>query len=99
MDDDPLESGDAIRLLEETHCFPCEVMVKVIGHTQGGFVERALEAIRDFLSLADVPEYRSRVTPNGKYTSITLEPRFDSAGDVLRLYRRMQAVEGVIMVM
>lgn len=90
---------DSIRLLEETHDFPCEVMIKVIGHSQATFVEAILEIVRECQSLGELPAYRSRSTPNGKYIAITLEPPFQSAAEVLALYERIRVVQGVVMVM
>lgn len=90
---------DALRVLQETHCFPGEVMIKVIGHAQEGFLERVLEVMRNGAGMADLPTYRTRTTPNGKYVSLTVEPIFQSAEEVLLLYQRIRVVEGVIMVL
>ena len=90
---------DALTILQETHCFPCEVMIKVIGRAEGDFVERVLSAVVYGDDLAERPTYRTRSTPNGKYVSLTLEPIFESEEEVLLLYERIRGIDGVVMVM
>ena len=90
---------DSLRLLEETHQFPCPFMFKVIGRADGDFVATVVETLRESQHLADAPPYRTRETPNGKHVSITFEPVVRSAEQVLLIYQRLQQIDGVVMVM
>jgi putative lipoic acid-binding regulatory protein len=90
---------DAIRLLEETHDFPCEFMFKVIGRAEESFVERVVEAIRVCQQSSEAPSYRLRETPNRRHVSVTLEPQVQSAQEVLLIYACIREIHGVVMVM
>ncbi|MCA9168231.1 MAG: DUF493 domain-containing protein [Planctomycetales bacterium] len=97
---EPLNSREnAIRLLEDTHAFPCPVMVKVIGRAEDGFVARIVAAVRSIQKLDVDPEYRMRQTPNGRHVAVTFEPYFKSAVEVLVIYEHIRTVEGVVMLL
>lgn len=96
MDDERQRSID---LLNETHSFPCHVMVKVIGNNDEGFISEIVEAVREELKLKFDPPIRTREAKNGKHISITVEPKFLKAEEVLDVYARITKIDGVVMVL
>jgi putative lipoic acid-binding regulatory protein len=96
-DDDPHQRS--VDLLNATHSFPCPVMVKVIGNNQESFVDAVVSVIRDELELAFDPSVRRRETRSGKHVSLTIEPTFDDAEQVLSLYEKIRKIDGVIMLL
>ncbi len=90
---------DAVQLLENTHDFPCEFMVKVIGRTDGEFVARVVETVRLCQELDASPAFSTRETPNGRHVAVTLLPQVASAEEVLVLYQRIREIDGVVMLM
>jgi putative lipoic acid-binding regulatory protein len=91
--------ADSLRLLEATHSFPCEFMVKVIGLAEEGFASRVVARIRECQQLAVDPSFRTRVTPNGRHVSVTVEPEVQSAEEILEIYACVREIRGVVMVM
>jgi putative lipoic acid-binding regulatory protein len=87
------------RLLDETHEFPCAFMVKVIGVAHEEFVQRVVLAVRQTQQLDEDPPFRYRHTPNGRHVAVTLEPRVNSALEVLAIYREIRRLDGVVMMM
>ncbi len=89
----------AIELLNATHDFPCAYVLKVIGVAADDFVVRVVLAVREEIAGSVDPPYRLRCTPAGKHVSITFEPTLESAEQVLGIYDRMRAVNGVVLTM
>ena len=79
-------------LLEQSHQFPGPYMLKVIGRPNDRFVGRIVEAIREELQSDANPEYQLKFSTSGRHLSITLEPHFESAQQVLDVYERLQQV-------
>jgi putative lipoic acid-binding regulatory protein len=88
-----------IDLLNDTHDFPTQVMVKVIGINSLEFVGRVVASVRETLEQEQDPPFRTRHTPNGRHVAVTLEPFVVSAEQVLAIYARLRTVEGVIMML
>ena len=89
----------SIDLLNATHSFPCPVMVKVIGKNDESFIEAVVSTVRDQLSLAFDPPITKREARGGRHVSVTIEPTFDDADQVLGLYEKIRFIDGVVMVM
>lgn len=89
----------AIELLESTHQFPCVYMFKVIGRSDNGFVARVVAGVRDELDDLIDPPYRVRETAGGRHVSVTLEPTVQTGQQVLDVYRRMQKMAGLVMLL
>jgi putative lipoic acid-binding regulatory protein len=89
----------SIELLESTHKFPCVFTFKAIGLTSNDFVDRVLAAVKHELKTDVDPPYSSRVTAGVKHTSVTIEPTVTSAEQVIAIYHRIHAVEGIVMMM
>ena len=101
--DDALSPEDqrvqALDLLNASHDFPVGVMVKIILHNETAYIDAAVQVIRDQLELSFDPPYRSRETKGGRHVSITLEPTFDSAEQLLDLYAVLAKADGVVMLL
>jgi putative lipoic acid-binding regulatory protein len=85
-------------LLDQTHEFPGPYIFKAIGRPEGGFVARIVAAIREELENEIDPPYRVRETAAGRHVAVTVEPRVNSAWEVLAVYQRLGQVEGVMFV-
>jgi putative lipoic acid-binding regulatory protein len=86
-----------IELLESTHTFPGVYVFKVIGRTEGAFVERVVAATREALALDVDPPFRVRQAAGGRHVAVTLEPHLATAHQVLAVYRRLRATPGLVM--
>lgn len=89
----------AIELLESTHDFPCPYTFKVIGRAEEHFVGRVLSAARGELAADAEPPFSSRSTSSGRHVSVTLEPTCATAQQVLDIYRALQEVEGIVLLL
>ena len=99
MEDEEDKRQQSLDLLNNTHTFPCPVMVKVIGNNDEGFISEIVKAIRAELNLKFDPPIRTREAKNGKHISITIEPRFLNAEEVLAVYASITNIDGVVMVL
>src|SRR5215218_719643 len=84
-------------LLQKTHEFPCPYMFKVIGKADQAFVARIVAAVREELAGDIDPPYHLRESVGGRHLSVTLEPTVWNAEQVLAIYRRLGAVQGLVM--
>ena len=89
----------SLELLEATHKFPCEFTFKAIGLTTDCFVRRVLAAVKLELNADAEPSFSCRTTAGGKHTSVTIEPTIDSAAQVIAIYHRIHAVDGIVMML
>jgi putative lipoic acid-binding regulatory protein len=85
----------ALELLEETHTFPGPYMFKVIGKAEGDLIARTVATVRLELGLDSDPPFRVRESSGGKHLAITLEPFVTSAAQVLAVYQRLSATQGI----
>ena len=86
-----------LELLESTHAFPGPYMFKVIGAADDGFAARVIAAVRDELRINSDPPHRLQQTASGRHVSVTLEPRIESARQVIAVYDRIRETAGLIM--
>jgi uncharacterized protein len=89
----------SIELLENTHQFPCIFMFKAIGRAEDGFVGRVVAAVRDELGHDQDPRYTVRQARGGRHVAVTIEPTVQTPQQVLAVYRRMQVVAGLVMLL
>ena len=89
----------SIELLEATHKFPCPFTFKAIGLSTHCFVGRVLAAVKLELPEDMEPAFSSRSTAGGKHTSVTIEPVVESAVQVIAIYHRILALDGIVMMM
>jgi putative lipoic acid-binding regulatory protein len=74
-------------------------MFKVIGKSDGGFVARVVAAVRDELADAADPPYSLRQARGGAHVAVTLQPRVQTALQVLAVYRRILKMAGLVMLL
>ena len=84
-------------LLESYHTFPGPYTFKVIGKAEGGFLARAVAAVREELAQEVDPPFKVRESKGGRHIAVTLEPHVASAGQVLAVYRRLSVMGGLVM--
>lgn len=88
-----------LELLEATHEFPCVFPFKAIGTTDEHFVGRVLAVVRQTLAADVEPAFSCRNTPSGRHVCVTIEPEVRDAEHVHLIYRGLQQVEGLVMLM
>ena len=88
-----------VELLETTHVFPAAYMFKVIGKAESGFLARAVAAVREELKLDADPPYQSRDAVGGRHVSVTVEPIVATPQDVIAVYRRLAALDGLVLLL
>jgi uncharacterized protein len=86
-----------LELLESAHTFPGPYTFKVIGRADRGFLARTVAAVREELAQPCDPPYRIRESAGGRHIAITLEPRVETAQQVLDVYRRLSLTAGLVM--
>ena len=84
----------ALVLLEATHQFPCDYAITVIAFNR----EAVTAAVRTAAARGDDGSVRHEVRPSsaGKYLSHRLAVRVSVADEVLDLYARLKAIDGVV---
>jgi putative lipoic acid-binding regulatory protein len=91
-----MEQLPAIELLESIHQFPGPYMFKVIGRVDNGFVARVVAAVRDELAESVDPPFSVREAVGGRHVAVTLQPKLQSAHQVLAVYRRVRSLAGLV---
>ncbi|WP_437201342.1 YbeD family protein [Planctomicrobium sp. SH664] len=86
-------------LLESTHTFPCRYTFKAIGTADDHFVGRVLAAVKVHLQELAEPSFSCRATATGRHISVTVEPEVDGAGHIIDIYRELQGVDGLVMLL
>jgi uncharacterized protein len=89
----------SVDLLNSTHPFPCVFVFKVIGRVENGFAARVVAAVRDELTHAVDPPFKTRMTRDGRHVAVTLEPTVETAQQVIAVYRRMRSLTGLVMLL
>lgn len=88
----------SIELLESTHAFPCGYMFKVIGENDAMLAARVMDAIRQEIPEEHEPAVNVRRTASGRHMCVTIEPRVADASQVIAIYQRIYALDGLVMV-
>jgi putative lipoic acid-binding regulatory protein len=90
----------SIDLLEANHVFPGDYSFSVIAHNADAVTAAVIAAIEAELGASLPGEAReARPSSQGKYVSHRLRVHCQSAAQVLALYARVRAVEGVVTVL
>ena len=84
-------------LLEQMHAFPCVYVFKVIGKADAGFEARRGRCGAGGIAGQIDPPFQVREAVGGRHLAVTLEPMVQSAHQVLAIYRRLGALDGVVM--
>jgi putative lipoic acid-binding regulatory protein len=86
-------------LLEATHQFPCAYALTVIAFNRDGVQDAVREAARlEGEERPDV-EHEPRSSSGGRYLSHRLSVWVHHAEEVLELYARMKAIDGVVSIL
>jgi putative lipoic acid-binding regulatory protein len=88
----------SVELLESTHIFPGDYMFKVIGENDHGLAARVMAAVRSEVPEDHEPAMSVRRTTSGRHMCVTIEPRVTDAQQVLAIYQRIYALDGLVMV-
>lgn len=88
-----------LELLEATHTFPGTYVFKAIGLTEDNFMGRVIAAVRVELEESVEPSFSYRKTTGERHVCVTIEPPVESGEQVLAIYRRLQEVEGLVMLL
>ena len=94
------ERASALELLEATHVFPGDYAISVVAlnHDRVTTEIRIVAAERRDQPLCD-GDYPMQHSGGGKYVSHRLSIFCAEAADVLRLYARLRAIEGVVTIL
>jgi putative lipoic acid-binding regulatory protein len=87
----------ALDLLDRTHDFPGPYLFKIIGKPDQGFLARVIAVVREELTSEVDPPYHVREAVGGRHVSVTVEPIVQSAQQVVAIYRRLGAIDGLVM--
>ena len=88
--------GSALDLLEANHTFPTDFSLSVIARND----DKVSAAVVAAASAGGAPATDQELpSAHGKYVSHRLSVRCETAQDVLALFARLRAVEGVITVL
>lgn len=87
-----------LELLESTHTFPGGYMFKVIGEDDHTLAARVMAAVKADLPEDHEPAMSVRRTASGRHMCVTIEPNVDDAHQVLAIYERIYALDGLVMV-
>lgn len=88
----------SVELLESTHQFPGDYMFKVIGEDDHTLAARVMAAVRYELPADHEPAVSVRRTASGRHMCVTIEPHVADARQVLAIYERIYALDGLVMV-
>lgn len=94
-----VENLPDLELLESMHTFPGEYVFKVIGSSEGNFVGRVVAAVRRELDESIEPAFSIRKTAAERHVCVTIEPPVDDGEQVLAIYRSLQDVDGLVMLL
>ena len=90
---------ESLETLRETHDFPCDYSMKVIGDNLEAFVAH-VDQVGTNLTRDDVnPEFKTQESGEGTYISVTISFEIHEAETILDIYEGMNDIEGVRMVM
>lgn len=94
-----MESLPNLELLNSTHDFPGAYVFKAIGSSEHNFIGRVVAAVRSELHESIEPPFSFRKTAAGRHVCVTIEPPVEHAGQVLDIYRSLQQLEGLVMLL
>lgn len=88
-----------IELLESVHQFPGPYTFKIITNNDPSVQNAVVAEIQKSLSLASPPSPTSRTSANGKHASLTIELTLQKAEDVHTVYKALEQVPGVLLLL
>ena len=91
-----MDHPQSAELLDARHDFPCAYTFKVIGASGGALEERVIACVREALGLDAPPPTSVKTASGGRHESVTVEPVCPDAESVLKLYRDLRKLDGVL---
>jgi putative lipoic acid-binding regulatory protein len=88
-----------LELLEATHVFPGQYVFKAIGRHNDDFIDGVVAAVRVELGCDFDPPIALNPSSGGRHVAITIEPRVESAAQVLAIYQRLRGVDGLVLLL
>ena len=88
----------ALALLEATHRFPCDYALTVIAHNRDVVTEAVKKAVLEGQEDTGEVGHEMRASQGGRYVSHRLSVPVRDAAEVLVLYARVRAIDGVVTV-
>ncbi len=79
--------------------YPCEFPIKIMGHTQAGFAQAALEIVNRHVPDFDGATMGMKTSKHGKYLSITCVINATSRAQLDALYQELGDHPMVVMVL
>lgn len=98
-DDDEAARARALALIEATHQFPGAYDFTVIAHNRDAVGEALAREAAASHADPTPPRHETRPSSGGRYLSHRLSVHLVRASDVLDLYARLRAVDGVVTVL
>ena len=92
-------SEPLLESLEANHEFPGEYTFKAIGGNPESFAQSVLSAVAEVLNMANEPPHSVKLTPNGRHVSVTLTLTMETPQHVINVYSRLQALDGLVMLL
>lgn len=86
-------------LLESSHSFPGVYQIKAIGRDSEGFEAKVVEAVVAELTSTAELDYSVRGTPGGRHIAVTLDIKVQTAEQVRLIYTRIQAIDGLLLLL
>ncbi|MFM8316434.1 MAG: DUF493 family protein [Deltaproteobacteria bacterium] len=88
-----------IELLESVHSFPGPYTFKIILRNEDSIQGIVLEQIQKTLNLGSKPQASSRISENAKHLSLTVELNLQTAQQVHLVYRSLEQISGVLLLL
>lgn len=80
---------DGPDLLHDLIAFPCDFPIKIMGRTQAGFAQAAIEIVRRHAPDFDPATVEMRPSREGRYLSLTCTVRASTREQLDDLYREL----------
>jgi putative lipoic acid-binding regulatory protein len=94
------ERARAIALLQANHAFPTDYALSVIARNADEVAARVVEAaFEDAAAERPAGAHQTLPSSGGKYISHRLTIRCEDAEQVLRVYARLRAIDGVLTIL
>jgi len=91
-------SFPSVDLLRETHAFPGRYLFKAVGLTSE-FRNRVEHAVREEVGKDRELAVSTRSSASGRHTAVSIEAVVSSPEQVVAVYRRLAAIEGLTLLL
>jgi uncharacterized protein len=94
-----MDHRPSAELLADSHEFPGVFQIKAIGSAESDFPARVIEAVTAEVGTAASLNHSLRTTPDGRHVSVTLNVHVENPEQVRSIYARIQALDGLRMLL